>query len=575
MLTRTILGGLSLLGLSLACAAGCDDSSGEISGGGSSGASGSGTGGTGGAGAAGGTVATGGTGQSGSGGAGSGGKGGAGGSAGKGGTAGTGGTPQQTNSVLQHHNHASRDGVYVDSKLTRAAVPNLHVDATFAGAIPTPSGPIYAQTLYLAGTAGKPDLVIAATEQNHVYGFNAATGTVVWDRALDAAVPRSDLDCGNIQPSVGVTGTPIIDEATRTIYLDAMTRVNAAPHHIVWALNADTGTPRSNWKVDLQNAGINANSVQFDSKPENQRGALALLGGFVFVPFGGHAGDCGLYHGWVIGISTTDATQIRAWNTRAIAGGIWAPAGIASDGTSLYFATGNTQNAVNVFAAPGNWGDGEALFKLPTSLPPLVPTTDFYAPAYWKDLDNGDTDISGTAPVLFDLAGKSYALGLGKDGKAYLVDRANMGGFSDPPVIQTVANGAIINAAATYKTPLGTYVVFRGSGSNCPAGTGGLTALKISAGSPPTLSTAWCAGPGTSHSPAVSMVDAQGNDAIVWIVGNDNKLYGLNADTGAPLFGGGAQPDTMSGVARFQTPIVVKGRIFVAATDRVYAFTLP
>jgi hypothetical protein len=574
MLTRTILRAVSAFGVSLLCSvAGCDGSSGEISGssgnGGSSGKGGSGTGGTGATGGSGqsGSGGTGGSGQSGSGGTGTGGKGGTGGSAGKGGT---GGVPQQANSVLQHHNHANRDGVYVDSKFTRVAAKNLHADTTFAGA--ALAGPTYAQPLYLAGAGGKPDLVIVATEQNHVYGFNAATGAKVWDRTLAPALSRGDLNCGNIDP-VGVTGTPVIDEATRTIYLDTMTSVNSAPHHIVWAVDADTGTPR-NWKADLSEAGLNVNSVVFDAKPQNQRGALALLGGFVFVPFGGHAGDCDLYHGWIIGISTSNATQIRAWNTRAIAGGIWAPAGIASDGTSLYFATGNTQQQTNNFAAPGNWGDGESLFRLTTSLNIL--DGDFFAPEYWKDLDNSDTDISGTAPVLFELAGKSYLMGLGKDGKAYLVDRTNMGHFSGTAlVIKTVAGGGIINAAATYKTPLGTYVVFRGSGSNCPGSSGGgLTAIKISDGSPPTIGTAWCAGPGTRKSPAVTMVDGQGNDAIVWIVGDDNKLYGLNGDTGATIFGGGVQGDAMAGVASFQTPIIVKGRVFVAG-DRVYAFSLP
>jgi len=142
-------------------------------------------------------------------------------------------------SVLQHHNNSSRDGFYVDSALSKAAIANLHVDTTFAGA--TVSGPTYAQPLYLAGAGSDPDLVIVATEQNHVYAFNAATGgKAVWDQSLGTPLPKSRLatlrnGCGNIDP-LGVTGTPVIDAATRSIYLDAMLMKNPdAPGVIVRA----------------------------------------------------------------------------------------------------------------------------------------------------------------------------------------------------------------------------------------------------------------------------------------------------------------------------------------------------
>jgi outer membrane protein assembly factor BamB len=129
----------------------------------------------------------------------------------------------------------------------------------------------------------------------------------------------------------------------------------------------------------------------------------------------------------------------------------------------------------------------------------------------------------------------------------------------------------IINAAATYTTSKGTYLVFKGNGSGCPSGqSGGLTALKIGAANPPTLSVAWCHGPATAYSPAVSHTDTSGSNTIVWAVGSDNKLYGLDGDTGnAVLNGSGA----ISSVQSIQTPIVVNGRVFVASNSQVYAFT--
>jgi len=559
-------------------------------GGGSTGAGGGSTlggGGTNGGGNGGGTVAGGRGGSAGAGGtsgsapaSGGAGAGGSGGSTGTGGSSGAGGGQSHV-SVLEHHNHATRDGFYVDPALSKAAIAKLHVDPAFAGA--TTQGPTYAQPLYLAGSGSVPDLVIVATQQDHVYAFDAAKGgTAVWDKTLGTPLPKSRLatlkqGCGNID-LLGITGTPIIDAATRTVYLDVMliASANATAQHQVFALDADTGAVKSGWPVDLNSVAISG-STTFNSLAQNQRGALALLDGKVFVPFGGHVGDCGVYHGWIVGISTTDPTQVNVWASRAIAGGVWAPSGISSDGKSLFFATGNTEAQSNSFAAPSTWQDGETIFRLPSSLAFSGSNADYFTPKNWAALDSADSDIGGTGPVLLDIAGAAHSalvIGLGKDGNAYLLDRSTLGGISDPMVLAPVASGTIINAAAAYSTAQGSYVAFKGTGSRCPSGqSGGLVALKISAGSSPAVSVAWCAGPATQGSPAVSATDAQGTDAVVWIVGNDNKLYGLDGDTGTAVFSGGASSDVMSSVQRFETPIVANGRIFVAANNQVYAFT--
>ena len=483
-------------------------------------------------------------------------------------------------SVLQHHNNATRDGFYVDSALSRTAVSTLHIDPAFPSA--TIFGPTYAQPLYLAGTGGDPDLVIVATEQNHVYAFAASSGgKPVWDQTLGMPLPKSRLatlkaGCGNIDP-LGVTGTPIIDPATRTIYVDAMTiaSANATAQHLVFALDARTGTIESGWPVDLNSTAVSG-STTFYSLAQNQRGALALLGGKVFVPFGGHVGDCGDYHGWIVGISTSQPTQVSAWASRALAGGVWAPGGISSDGNALFFATGNTENQANTFSTPPTWQDGETIFRLPPSLVFSGQTADYFTPSNWAALDDADTDIGGTAPMVLNIPGatpSALIIGLGKDGNAYLHDRSNFGGIGSPLVLASVATGTIINAAAAYTTPKGSYVVFKGAGKNCPSGqSGGLAAIKIAAANPPAISMAWCGGPATQESPAVSATDAQGTDAVVWIVGNDNKLYGLDGDTGKSIFAGGTSTDAMSSVQKFETPIIANGRVFVAANNQLYAF---
>ena len=537
-------------------------------------ASGGGANAIGGSKATGGVTSTGGT-KAGSGGAATGGTNAAGGTSSTGGTD-TGGTSTGTRvSVLQHHNHASRDGIYVDAAITKASAATMHIDTSFAGA--TLSGPVYAQPLYLATNGGGSDLVIAVTEQNRVYAFDAATGTQVYNALLASPIQSSALPCGNITPQLGITGTPIIDAATRTLYVDAMTGMGStasSARHQVYALNADTGAILNGWPVDL-NAKVTAGSTTFNSLVQNQRGALALLGGKVFVPFGGHLGDCQTYHGWIVGISTTDPTQVSAWATRAIAGGIWAPGGIASDGTSLFFATGNTEANANSFAPPNSWQDGETIFRLSPSLAAATATTDYFTPTNWSAMDQADQDLGGTNPIVFDVAGadpSGLVIGLGKDGKAYLLERGNLGGIS-APLAGTTVGGSIINAAAEYTMSTGTYVVFKG-GTSCPSGqSGGLMAIKIGATSPPTVTVAWCGGPTTQDSPAVSMSNAQGQDAIVWVVGSDNKLHGLDGSTGASVYAGGTGTDTMSAVQKFQTPIVANGRVFVAANSQLYAFT--
>jgi outer membrane protein assembly factor BamB len=481
-----------------------------------------------------------------------------------------------------HHNDLARDGVYVDGKLLKSVVTSIHIDTSFMNA--TVTGNVNAGPLYLAGSGSNPDEVIVATERNNVYAFNAATGAQRWMNPAGTPV-TSGLPCGNINP-LGVTGTPVIDGATRTIYLDAMTADSTATaKHMIHALNADTGAEVTGWPVDV-NATASSGGTSFSSVLQNQRSALTLVGGKVFVTYSGHVGDCGGYHGWVVGVTTSGTPQVTSWATRAIAGGIWGSSGIASDGTSLFFATGNTKSsAANPppFTTPGQYGDGETVYKFPTSLaaPSMSSTTDLFVPSDWMSLDTSDADIGGTNPVIFSVPGATPAnllMALGKNGNAYLLNRASLGGFQVQPMASlSVSSTDIINAAAVYRTATATYVVFRNGntqgakGVGCPAqqASGGLSAIRVNAGSPPTMAVAWCGGPSAVGSPAVSMTDTNGTNAIVWAVGSDNKLYAIDGDSGATL----ATSAAMSTVAAIQTPIVTGGRIFVASNTQVYALT--
>jgi len=274
-------------------------------------------------------------------------------------------------SVLEHHNSPRRDGVYIDPTLTKASAATFHVDSTFNAHVP---GAIYGQLLFVAGGSNGKDILIAVTEENNVAAFDAATGKTVWARNLGAPVPLSELPCGNIDP-LGITGTPVIDPISHTIFVDAMIMSynKNTKKHLIFALALKDGSTLSGWPIDVS-ASVTFDNKAFDSLVQNQRGALGLVKDTVYVPYGGHYGDCGNYHGWIVGVPVTNPGAPRAWATGALGGGSWAPSGVASENGSIFIATGNTFRAMN-------WAGGEALLRF--SGGPLFSgkTTDYFTPS--------------------------------------------------------------------------------------------------------------------------------------------------------------------------------------------------
>lgn len=483
------------------------------------------------------------------------------------------GTTAGSASVLRHHKNASRDGLYVEPGLTRAAAASLRRDPTFNAAI---QGPTYAQLLYFEGGPGGADVVVAATEQNRVYALDARNGATLWQQQLGAPAPLSGSGvCGNIDP-LGITGTPVIDPASRTLYLDAMTGVGGGRRHLIHALSLDDGSSRGGWPVDV--SSVQSGATRFNAPFQSQRSALLLVDRVLYVPYGGHFGDCGDYRGWVVGVPVDNPSAPQAFVTAARGGGIWAPGGLASDGGAIFAATGNT------FATGGSWGHGEGILRLQPGPVFGASSRDYFTPSNWLALDNGDVDVGGSGPVLIDVPGatpQALLLALGKNGVAYLLDRSNLGGVGtgngttgEGVASARVASNAIINAAAAYTTSQGSYAVMIGAGVGCPGGAGDLVAIRIGAQAPPQISVAWCARSNGRGSPMVTTSDGR-SDAIVWAVGaeSSNRLFGFDGDTGQVVYGGGGSAEAMANVRRFSTPIAAKGRIFVASDTAVYAFT--
>jgi outer membrane protein assembly factor BamB len=459
--------------------------------------------------------------------------------------------------VTQHHNHDSRDGLYIDPAFTPTNAANLARDTNFTGTI---TGNVYAQPLYIENGPGGRAMVIAVTESNNVYALDAANGSIIWQRNVGTAI-TSGLPCGNIIP-LGITGTPIVDLASRSLFFDAETTPSAGTFkHLIYSLNVDTGDINAGWPVD-----VGAVVSGFTSSVQSERGALGIAGGILYVPYGGRFGDCGSYRGRLVGVQMNNPAGVMAWATTATGGGVWGPGGVASEGTNPFVVTGNT------FGTGGTWGGGEAVIRFQPGPIFSGSTTDYWAPTNWFTLDQGDTDLGGSGPVLVDVPGATpsqLVVALGKDGNAYLLNRSNLGGVSAPVASLHVSGSSIIQAAATYRTNQGTYVAFRASTST-------LAAFHINAGNPPTITTAWSVSQIGRGSPFVTSTDGT-NNMIVWVVGSegDQRLHGYDGDTGAVVYAGGGVNELMIGTRKFNTGIVARGRIYIANDNKVYAFTVP
>src|SRR2546428_11253743 len=168
-------------------------------------------------------------------------------------------------------------------------------------------GAIYAEPLVVGST------VYVATEGDSVYALDAASGTQIWRTNIGTPVPGSSLPCGNIS-TVGITGTPVIDTMNNVLYAVGLV---TGPQDIMVALNLSTGATL--WSRNVDVPGL-------DPLTQGQRAALALSGGYVYVPFGGRLGDCGSYHGWVVGAPTNGTGPLIGLSARSGNGGrVWGP----------------------------------------------------------------------------------------------------------------------------------------------------------------------------------------------------------------------------------------------------------
>lgn len=291
---------------------------------------------------------------------------------------------------LMYHNNLSRNGL--DSNESSA----LSIGPSFGWKSPTLDGAIYAEPLV------DGSMVIAVTENNSVYALNASHGQIIWRQNLGEPVPGSSLPCGDINLS-GITGTPAIDGPTNTLYVVAYVIHQG---HELYALNLSEGGVIFHRNVDPHGVSPSV---------EQERGALSISQGIIYIPYGGLDGDCGQYHGFVIGVPENNSSASISYEVpTGREGGIWATAGMAIDSSgNVYVATGNSQ-ATSKF----DFGDGVIKFS------PALKEVDYFAPVNWATLNSGDMDLGSVAPLLL---GNQTIFQIGKEGVGYLLNASNLG----------------------------------------------------------------------------------------------------------------------------------------------------
>lgn len=275
----------------------------------------------------------------------------------------------------------------------------------------SPGGPLRrAWSRSLGQVYGEPlvvgDTLIAATEGNAVFGLNARTGVRRWKTRLGTPQPLSGLPCGNIDP-LGITGTPAYDPRSGSVFVVAET---VGGHHTLWALNAANGSRR--WHVSLD---VLPNR---NRKAEQERSAVLVEHGRVIVSFGGLAGDCDNYVGYVTSTSVTGkGTTYHYAVPTAREAGMWATAGpVRGRNGHVYVASGNGAEL------SGKWDKSDSVTELSRV---GLRRLSIFAPGSWKSDNIRDLDLGSSSPTM--LPGLKRIVIAGKRGEVYLL-KETLGG---------------------------------------------------------------------------------------------------------------------------------------------------
>ena len=406
--------------------------------------------------------------------------------------------------------------------------PQYHRDALRTGAGPaTPvldsprrawakslDGRVYASPLIVGGR------VIAATENDTVYAIDLRSGAVAWSRHLGTPVDARTLPCGNISPVTGITGTPAADPLSGQLYVVAFV---SGYHHVLFVLNLADGSVSRSVPVDP------AGSVP---AVQQQRSALALTPGYVYIAYGGLAGDCGPYHGYVVAVPRAGGTPLAYRTPSARESGLWTPMGVTVlDTGDVYAVTGN-----------GSFSSSFDFSNTVLELSADLKLKGYFAPANWRQLDAADIDLGSVGATVLPALG--VVLAIGKDGILYLLREGALAGIGGSVAAARVCDGAFGGSAWF-------------AGRVFLPCTNGLVAIDVTTGG---MSVAW-------RAPGVRVASPILAAGAVWAIDlYSATLFAVDPGSGAVLYqlGLGATP-------HFATPAATQGFVVAPAASSIVA----
>ena len=392
---------------------------------------------------------------------------------------------------------------------------------------PILDGQIYGEPLVSGGR------VFVATENNTVYALSSATGAITWSIHLGTPVPAGSLPCGDISPTVGITGTPVIDPARSEIFVVADELQNGNPTHLLVGLDTTTGRTEMTQNVDP--AGAQPAALL-------QRTGLTLDTNQVVFGFGGNYGDCSAYRGWLVGVSESGGAPVDFAvdsGPGESQGAIWmgGAAPEVDSGGNLWVGVGNG----SVTTTGQAYDDSDSVLELSSTLRLLQ----YFAPSTWASDNAHDLDLS-MAPALL---ANGQVVASGKSASVYLLNGSHLGGIGGQESDLASVCGDDVDGGTAV---MGTTVFLP-----CLSG---IVALQVGS-SPDRLQVLW-----TSQTGGGPPIIAAGR---VWTIGQNGALRGLNLSTGA------VEQQAVIGapINHFPTPSVGGGVLLAAAGSHVVAFT--
>jgi len=496
--------------------------------------------------------------------------------------------------VLTQHTDNYRTGQNVNETiLTPANVNKTHFGKLFSQTV---DGYVYAQPLYVPNVTiagkGTHNVVYVATEHDSLYAFDADNKTgpnasPLWQVSFinPAAginvVTSSDVNCSDLVPEIGITGTPAIDLATKTMYLVTKTKENGTFVHKIHAIDITSGAEKTGSPVVVQ-AQFNGNAdgskkVVFEPHREAQRAGLLVQNGLVYIAWASHC-DIGPYHGWLLAYDEQTLQQKGVWNATPNGGlgGFWqAGAGLSADSRNLlYIASGN--GSFDKDQQGKDYGDSVIKFGFNTA--GKLVAKDYFTPHDQQFLQDSDVDLgSGGVLLLPDRPGKKPLLvQVGKEGTIYLTNRNNLGKFNannDDQIIQNLpgAVGGMWGMPAFWNNN----VYFGGVGDNIKMFRFDPAAGLLST-TPVSNTTVFFNYPGTTPS-----ISANGTtNGIVWALetdGNPEVLRAFDAtNLATELYNStqNAARDNPGNAVKFVVPTVANGKVYVPAQRQLSVFGL-